>query len=80
MENKSKGFIYHIVFGFRNEEKTVLAKISFKTASVSKTFTAAVIMQMAEEGKFNLSESISRYKGDNSFVNFDKFHLLNGTS
>lgn len=48
----------------------------FITGSVSKTFTAAVIMQLAEEGKFNLSESISRYIGDNSFVNFDKLHLF----
>jgi D-alanyl-D-alanine carboxypeptidase len=81
-ENENKGLVYHKAFGFRNEEKTELAEKQdlFKTASVSKTFTAAVIMQMAEEGKFNLNDSISKYIGDNTFVDFDRLHLFNGVS
>jgi D-alanyl-D-alanine carboxypeptidase len=82
VENENKGLVYHKAFGFRNEEKTELAEKQnlFKTASVSKTFTAAVIMQMAEEGKFNLSDPLTKYIGDNNFVDFDKLHLFNGKS
>jgi D-alanyl-D-alanine carboxypeptidase len=82
VENENKGLVYHKAFGFRNEEKTEPAEKQnlFKTASVSKTFTAAVIMQMAEEGKFSLNDPVSKYIGDNSFVDFDKLHLFNGKS
>jgi D-alanyl-D-alanine carboxypeptidase len=37
-------------------------------------------MQMAEEGKFNLSDPLTKYIGDNNFVDFDKLHLFNGKS
>jgi D-alanyl-D-alanine carboxypeptidase len=82
VENENKGLVYHKAFGFRNEEKTEQAEKQdlFKTASVSKTFTAAVIMQMTEEGKFSLDDPISKYIGDNSFIDFDKLHIFNGKS
>jgi D-alanyl-D-alanine carboxypeptidase len=80
LENEHSKLIYHKAFGFRNEEKTVPAEKHeiFKTGSSSKTFTAAVVMQMAEEGKLLLIEPISKYIGDSSFVNFNRLHMFNG--
>ncbi len=82
LENENKKIVYHKAFGFRDEEKTDPAQKQdlFKTASSSKPFTAAVVLQMYEEGKFDLNDPISKYIGDNTFVNFDKLHLFNNKS
>jgi D-alanyl-D-alanine carboxypeptidase len=82
IENEKTGFIYHKAFGFRNEEKTDTAQKQdlFKIASTNKTITAAVVMQMYEEGNFDLNDSIYNYLKDNKFINFDNLHLYSGKS
>ncbi len=82
VENENKKFVYHKSFGVINEEKTDAAQKQdlFKIASTSKTITAAVIMQMYEEGKFDLKDPISKYLTDNKFINFDSLHLFAGKS
>jgi D-alanyl-D-alanine carboxypeptidase len=82
VENEKTNFIYHKAFGFINEDRTVVAQKQdlFKIASTSKTITAAVVMQMYEEGKFDLNDKIYQYLADNVFVNFDSLHLFAGKS
>ena len=41
----------------------------FRVASVSKTFTAVAIMQLAEEGKLDLQDDIRKYVPDIEFAN-----------
>lgn len=53
----------------------------FRIGSITKTFTATVILQLASEGKLNLDESILKYFSD--LPNASKItvrHLLNMTS
>lgn len=60
-------------------------KTTFRIASVSKTFTAAAIMQLAEQGKLDLKGDIRQYLNGLSYENpYDKpvtiEHLLTHTS
>lgn len=47
------------VLGKRSLEMT--ADLNFRVASISKTFLAVMILKMAEQGKINLSDRITRY-------------------
>ncbi|MDR3226091.1 MAG: beta-lactamase family protein [Prevotellaceae bacterium] len=53
--------IYSNEFGLKNletQEKTAKDNL-FRIASISKTFTSTAIMQLCEQGKFNLDDDIS---------------------
>lgn len=54
---------YERYFGYRNEEeKTLIDKDTvFGLASVTKSFTCLAVMQLAEQGKLNLMDPVSRY-------------------
>ena len=52
----------------------------FKIASVTKTFTAVVILQMAEEGLLDLDDPMYRYLSGYDFVKIDEIHLIDGKS
>lgn len=82
IENAKNQFIYHKAFGHINEEKTVAAAKSdlFKIASTTKTFTAVVVLQLAEEGKIDLEKPLYDYLKDNSFIHFEKLHTYKGKS
>ena len=47
----------------KNWNLPVTADSRFRVASISKIFTAAGYMQLAEQGKINLDEDVSRYLG-----------------
>ena len=55
--------IYHQAFGYREFEKQIPLKTSdiFELASVSKQFTAMIIMMLKEKGKLDYDDSISKY-------------------
>lgn len=55
--------IFQHGYGLANREKVIQNKEStrFKIGSVSKQFTAAAIMKLAEQGKLQLDHSITRY-------------------
>lgn len=55
--------VYQKGFGFADvESKIVMSpKTCFRIASISKTFTAIAIMQLAEQGKINLDNHIEKY-------------------
>lgn len=74
--------LYHKAFGYRNfAEKMLLEKNDiFELASVSKQFTAMVIMMLHEEGKLNYDDLIEKYVPGLPYPGITIRHLLNHTS
>ena len=60
---KSGKIIYEKYFGFKNEEKKTLIDENtiFGIASITKSFVALSILQLLEQGKLSLEDSISKY-------------------
>jgi len=61
----------------KNEPMT--ADHKFKIASIGKTFTATVVLQLIEEGYLDLSDRIDKFL-DNPAVNVDSLHIHEGTA
>src|SRR6185503_379012 len=55
--------IYHKAVGYREFEKQIPLQTSdiFELASVSKQFTAMIIMMLKEKGLLNYDDSVSKY-------------------
>src|SRR4026208_122954 len=55
--------VYHKAFGYREFELQIPLQTSdiFELASVSKQFTAMIIMMLKEKGKLNYDDSVSKY-------------------
>lgn len=55
--------VYQKGFGYADLEKKILAtaNTSYRIASISKTFTAVVIMQLVEKGKLRLDDTVQHY-------------------
>lgn len=62
---KDGGVIYSRSFGYAqidgNEKKPVTAATRFRIASITKTFTALMILQMVEEGKLSLTDTLDKF-------------------
>ncbi len=58
-------------------EETMTADHKFKIASIGKTFTATLVLQLIEEGYLNLDDTIDKYL-DNPIVNLDSLHIYQG--
>lgn len=63
---KKGQIIYHKAFGSANLELSVSLKpeMVFDLASITKQFTAVAILQLAEQGKISLQDSIQKYLRD----------------
>ncbi len=61
----------------KNEAMTVDHKI--KIASIGKTFTATIVLQLMEEGHLNLEDTIDKFL-DNPTVRLDSLHIFEGVS
>jgi len=61
----------------KNEPMTPDHKI--KIASIGKTFTATVVLQLMEEGYLHLNDTIDKFL-DNPIVNLDRLHIYEGTA
>lgn len=75
--------LYQKGFGFRDAEAKIPNDINsiFQIGSVTKQITAAVIMQLQQEGKLSVKDKLSKYFS--GFANGDKItiqHLLTHTS
>ena len=75
--------LYQKGFGYRDAEGKLPADVStiYQIGSVTKQFTAAVIMQLVQEGKLSLTDKLSKYFS--GFTQGDKItieHLLTHTS
>jgi CubicO group peptidase (beta-lactamase class C family) len=82
---KGSNLLYHKAFGEADKEKHIPNKTStrFNLASLGKTFTATMIMQLVDEGKLRLAEPIGYYLPEFRMLNADKItihHLLTHTS
>ncbi len=59
------------------ENEPMRADHKIKTASITKTLTATIILQLMEEGYLDLSDTIDKFL-DNSIVNVDYIHIYEG--
>ena len=59
------------------QREAMTADHKFKIASIGKTFTATVVLQLMEEGSLNLDDTIDRFL-DNLIVKVDSLHIYNG--
>lgn len=73
--------IYHRALGYREFENQVPLQTSdiFELASVSKQFTAMIIMMLKEKGKLNYDDSVSKYL-EIPYKGITIRHLLTHTS
>lgn len=67
--------IFNEAVGFSDGKKEKATKDNqFKIASITKTMTAVVILQMQEEGMLNIDDKVSKYLNDVKFVRVDEMH------
>ncbi|PNQ72284.1 hypothetical protein C1T31_12070 [Hanstruepera neustonica] len=80
LENEKQDFVYHKGFGQLSvsDDTTVSPNSPFKTASITKLFTATLILQLVEEGKLKLDDLVVELIGDQTFVGFNKLMMLDG--
>ncbi len=82
--NKEDTILYQNSFGLANRQFAIPATNDkkYKIASITKIFTAVLILQLFEEGKLDINETINRYlpgfKGEGKKVRI--YQLLNHTS
>lgn len=69
--------IYQKGFGYRNAEEKIPNDVNsiFQIGSITKQVTAAVIMQLQQEGKLSVQDKLSKYFP--GFVNGDKITIEN---
>ena len=74
--------VYHKAFGYRNFDKKIPLDTAdiFELASVSKQFTAMIIMMLEEQGKLSFDDSVSQYLPDLPYKGITVRHLLTHTS
>lgn len=57
--------LFNKAYGFTNEDqKPANAKTIYRIGSITKTYTAALIMQLVKEGKIGLSDKLSKFYPD----------------
>ena len=61
------------------KRETMTADHKIKSASITKTFTATLVLMLMEEGYFDLDDPIARYL-DNPTVRLDSLMIYQGTS
>ncbi len=74
--------VYHKAFGLRDREagKANDTTTLFELASVSKQFTAMIIMMLKEEGKLNYEDPLAKYIPELPYPGITIRHLLTHTS
>lgn len=74
--------VYEKAFGYRNFHDRIPLAVSdiFELASVSKQFTAMVIMMLEEQGALQFDDSVSKYYPELPYPGITIRHLLNHTS
>lgn len=74
--------VYHKAFGYRNFETKVPLDTTdiFELASVSKQFTAMIIMMLKEDGLLNYDDPLEKFLPGLPYSNITVRHLLTHTS
>jgi CubicO group peptidase (beta-lactamase class C family) len=70
---------YHGSANLRTKEP-IDSTTTFHVASVSKTFTATVILKLMEEGKLSINDRVDKYLPSFPYPNITIEHLLNHRS
>ena len=80
LENGTKDFVYNKGFGqvSMTDETTVQKDSPFKIASVTKMFTSTLILQLVEEGKFELSDKAKALISEIDYINFERLLMIDG--
>ena len=82
---KSGETVYQGAFGYAQKEKEILNEIGtqFSIGSIGKTLTAVLIMQLVEQDKLKLTDTLDKYLPDFPYEEKREIqihHLLNHTS
>jgi CubicO group peptidase (beta-lactamase class C family) len=82
---KNNEILYRQAFGYANKEEKILNGITtnFNIASMGKTFTATLIMQLLQEGKLSIDQRLSSILPEYKVKKADSItiqHLLTHTS
>ncbi len=74
--------VYHSAFGYKDFQKEILMDTNavFEWASVSKQFTAMIIMMLQEEGLLDFDDPLEKYIPGLPYPSITIRHLLNHTS
>lgn len=70
---------YHGMINFKTKEP-ITSETPVHVASISKTFTSAVILKMMEEGKLSLDDKVDKYLPSFPYPNISIRHLLSHRS
>lgn len=75
----ARGLVVRRAVGFADEtrRRPALPGTPFRTASVTKTMTAAVILELVGEGKLALGDTLERLEG---VIPLDALHVMGGVS
>ncbi|MHA8091135.1 serine hydrolase domain-containing protein [Aquirufa regiilacus] len=78
----SKGdTVFNEAVGFSDGKNIIADKHNqYKIASITKTMTSVVILQLQEEGKLNIENPISAYLQDSKIARINDLHYFNGLS
>ena len=78
----SKGdTVFNEAVGFSDGNSLVADKHNqYKIASITKTMTSVVILQLQEEGKLNISDTISKFLADFKVARLNDLHMNKGVS
>jgi len=79
---KNKKIVYNNQIGYADFRKKsrIKSASTFQLASVSKQFTAAAIMLLAERNKIKITDTVNRYFPDFPYENITIKNLLNHTA
>ncbi len=79
LKNENNGAIYNEGFGTASKLSDAVTKQSaFKIASSTKLFVATIILQLEEEGKLSLNDTISNYLNAIDYLDFNNLHIKDG--
>lgn len=78
----SKGdTVFNEAVGYSDGNSLVADKHNqYKIASITKTMTSLVILQLQEEGKLNISDTISKFLADSKVARLNDLHMHKGVS
>lgn len=82
VEDGANGFVFDGAAGVVSLEDDTLATPgdAFRIASITKTFTAVVVMQLVSEGFIDLDGPVVEYLPDDLHDVLDRVHVLDGVS
>ena len=80
-EHEPEGYVFHEGAGIVGRDDTPIDEdFQFNIASITKTFVAVVVLQLAEEGRIGLQDKAAAYLAAYDYLDMDEVHLYEGRS